>query len=348
MTTTITVTEEKQKSDAENDKLNEQLDAQSREESSSLLRKSREKHDKSEKSEEQPRDEGKFASKEADEKPEKQAESSKPKIPAEKQESYEKAMTALLKDGTFSQEELATMPPDVIITKGEKAQKRQSDVDRGYKEGKNASAELETLKAKLAELEKAAANPKGTAAKSGQTAQQLASVQTLSKKFKEYVGDASLDPTPELAALFEDFVAASKPDLSEHDRKFQDLEGQYKNLAGQYEKIVASGVRPSLTKQFPELKEDAAWSKNIEKGRKLVDAGIVDNLEDGLKSAAGMDYGLSAAERESEREKAIDKAKENGQPHSGKARSEDTKAGNPEDEQRAYLQRRRREIAAES
>lgn len=261
----------------------------------------------------------------------------KPAEPKYDQAKYEAAMKALALDGTFSPEELATLPPDVVIAKGEKAKKRQSDVDREYKLGKDARGELETLKAKLAEVEAAKANPAtGTKDATGKSATALeSSVQALTSKIKESLGD-DIDLQGEFDALTQQLLAAAKPDLSAVDA-----------LRSQFEGMIERQSRPDLSKQFPELKDEAAWQATKTKASALVKSALAPDYESGLKMAAAMDHGLAAADRATQKAKEIDKAKQHGQPYSGRQANESTSA-KPENAEKATLRELRRQYANEA
>lgn len=354
-TTTVTITDQAAPAPAAPPKQDQiaveqaKVEQLHRAESTKVLKERRAAHAKTEEPEKKRDESGKFASDKpkqetAASEPEKKADpeaKKEPETPTYDKGKYEEAMKALLLDGTFGPDELATLPPDVVIAKGEKAKKRQKDVDTEYKRGKDALGELETLKAKLAEVEASKANPApGTTDAKTQTAKALASVQALTSKIKESLGD-DIDLQGDFDALAQEIIAASKPDLS-------GVQKELESHKAMYESLVASHERPKVVERFEELADDSKWNETMVKAKALVKSGVVSDLASGLMSAAAMEYGLAAATKAAQRAKAIDEAKKNGQPYSGRQTTDTPAPTKPEDAAKATLKELRQKYASET
>lgn len=245
---------------------------------------------------------------------------------------YEKAVTALLKTKAFSSEEVAAMPPDLVMSKYKAVREHQATLDRTYQDGHNARKELEAARLRIAEFEKQQATAKG----SNQTAQDgsppldlKSAAQPISDKLKSLLGD-----DVEVESELEQFATTI---LSSAQGALEQIRADNKALENRMNTILDEQVKPDLSKKFPQLKELSAWEAVRQKADGLLKAGIVDDRQSALRSAAAMEYGLEAAEEAQKTQRAIDQAKKNGQPYSGSQSDSPPPPTKPEDRQKAFL-----------
>ena len=253
---------------------------------------------------------------------------------------FQKAVTALLKTKVFTPEEVAAMPPDLVMSKYKGAAEHQATLDREFQAGNNARKELEAARLRIAEFEKSA-KPSGADSKN-QTADGSppfdlkAAAQPISAKLKSLLGD-DVDVNAELEAFASTILNTAQTGLAESRNEAKAASEKITALEGRMNTILDEQVRPELEKRFSKLKDASSWETLRGKASELVKAGIVEDRQSALRSAAAMEYGLEAAEEAQKRQREIDKAKTNGQPYSGGQVTPASTPIKPEDRQKTFL-----------
>lgn len=220
----------------------------------------------------------------------------------------EAARKALLRDGTFDEDDLKDMDPDRILAKGEKAASRQAEIDRRLRAPKE---------------------PDETPAPEGDTTPDDGADLAMPEGLVDVLGDSG---AKELAKYAQG-LAQRQIERAFASRKAQD--GELQQIRNAVEMFALERAFEKLEDEFPELRTEAGREKVTEAVRKTAGQSFK-SVTDLVRFAAGGALGSEARHKQQTIKQDDQRARSRGQmtPPSTKPRA---KTASPEEALDAHL-----------
>lgn len=246
---------------------------------------------------------------------------------------YERAKAALLRDGTYDEDEINAMAKDKVIAKGTIAAKRQSDLDR--KLAQKAASPSEEVGSGEA-TDDAPPAPKAEAKSDGTTSGDDdltgavdAVAQSVSRLFGDDFG---------FGKTLKDLLVAERTTSRTAMAKVLDANAR---LEAQLNAITDKSIKKELVAQFPQVGSADNWQSVDTYAKSLLDAKLAPTREQALRDSALKLFGEEAIKAAARAQANLNAAKSRGQPHTATRTNPPTKGTQGQDPDEIALQRLR-------
>ncbi len=249
-------------------------------------------------------------------------------------EAINDAREALVRDG-FTLSDLEKLPPERLLELGSRRKQQQQAQDRF---GSTKAQELAALKARLAELEPNANNPQQQRQQANTEAakNQANSSDPVLAGIKEKLSKLGELASPEAQAAIED--ALSHVYTSARETISSQVSAQLAAMTAATEQQLVKAARTALSGEFPDLKDDAKFSKVMEKATAFARSGYygVGDMEALIKDAAATMFQPTIKDVQRQMLERSRKARD-GQPDVGQQTAQKPKALTPDERAKSIL-----------